>query len=114
MGRHRKNKRWGMPDDYREPLGARLSLLLLLSIVFIWTGLRGTDILVVTLLSTVVSCLGLVIGYRAFRKIRHGGGRIPGETMARIAYYGNLVAFLLSFLMFSYAMAIGILRGDLL
>ena len=103
-----------MPEDRREPVGARLSLLLLLGNLFVWVGLRGTDVLLVTLASTLLALAGWVGAQRARRKIRRAGGRMSGETMALIGYWGNLLVFILAFLMFSYAVAMGILRGDLL
>jgi len=91
-----------------------MSLIFLLINVFIWAGLRGTDILVVTLLSALVGFAGWLMAFRAGRKIRRMGGRVAGEAVALIAYWGNLAIFLLSSLMFAYSVAMGILRGDLL
>lgn len=114
MGRRKKIKRWGMPRDQREPLLARVSLLLLLLNLFIWVGLRSTDVLLVTLASTLVSLAGLIFGKMAVRRIRRAGGRLQGEPMAKIAYWGNLAVCIVSALMFAYAAAMGILRGELL
>ena len=82
--------------------------------VFIFVGLRSTDILLVTLAATLVALGGLIAGRKAVTRIRRSGGRLQGEPMANIAYWGNLVLFILSSLMFAYAAAMGILRGELL
>ncbi len=72
------------------------------------------DILIVTLSSAVLALLGTVAGYRAYRRIRKHGGRIPGEAMAMIGYWANLVLFLAAFLAFCYSFAMAFLRGDIL
>ena len=103
-----------MPEDRREPLLARLSILFLLANIFVWVGLRATDILVVTLVSSLLGLAGLITGHRARHKIRRKGGRVAGEQMATIGYWANLVAFVVGSLLFAYAFAMGVLRGDLL
>ena len=77
-------------------------------------GLRNLDILVLSLSSTVLALVGAITGYRAYRRIRKHGGRIPGEAMAMIGYWSNLVLLLLSFLVFCYSFAMAFLRGDIL
>ena len=113
MGRKRR-KRWGMPEDRREPLGARVSVLMILTNIFLWVGLRNVDVLVVSLISVLVAVVGLVMGYKAGRRIRRRGGRLAGETMASIGYWGNLGLFVVTFFLFSYSLAMAILRGDIL
>ena len=103
-----------MPEDQKEPLSARISVLLLLVNLFVWVGLRGTDILLVTLLSSLLAIVGAVIGHLARRKVQRHGGRISGESLALIGYWANLIVAILSLLMFAYAVAMGVLRGDLL
>ena len=56
------------------------------------------DILIVSLSSAVLALLGGVAGYRAYRRIRKHGGRIPGEAMAMIGYWANLMLLLAAFL----------------
>lgn len=103
-----------MPDDRREPLAARLSLLLLLVNIFLWVGLRHIDVLVVSLASTFIAFIGAIVGYRARRRIRKYGGRIQGEGMAMIGYYANLGLFLATLLLFCYSFAMAVLSGEIL
>ena len=103
-----------MADDQKEPFTAKASLINLLLCVFVYVTLRGVDVLAVTLLATLVGFIGWILAIVARRKIRRAGGRIGGESLAMIGYWGNLIAFLLSALLFSYSVAMGILRGDLL
>jgi hypothetical protein len=114
MGKWKKRRRWGQSRGQGEPLSAKLPIVFLLANVFVWAGLRGTDILLVTLLSTIFGFTGMVIAYRAKHNIRRKGGRVSGETMALIGYWANLVIFLLAFLLFAYSVAMGVLRGELL
>lgn len=103
-----------MPEDRREPVLARISLLFLLVNIFLWAGLRNMDILVVSLASAFIAFCGTVTGYRAHRRIRRYGGRIPGEAISMVGYYSNLVLFLLTLLLFCYSFAMAVLRGDIL
>ena len=103
-----------MPEDRQEPILARIAVILLLANAFVWAGMRNVDILIVTLTSTLLALVGLVAGYRARKRIRRYGGRIPGEAIGEIGYWGNLVVFVGASLLFSYAVAMGVLRGDLL
>ena len=103
-----------MPEDRREPILARISLLLLLINIFLWAGLRDMDILIVSLTSTGLALVGAIMGYKAYRRIRKHGGRIPGEAMAMVGYWSNLVLFLLTFLLFAYSLAMAFLRGEIL
>jgi len=114
MSSKRRQQRWGMPGDQREPLGARIALILILLNIFLWIGLRNVDILVVSLGSLLLALAGLVIGYRAGKRIQRHGGRISGESMTRIANWGNLLLFVGSFFLFCYLLLLGMLRGDLL
>ena len=93
---------------------ARIPVLLLLITLFFVISLRGTDILVVTLISSLLGLIGMLMGRSALKRIRRKGGRIRGETMAYIGYWGNLIIFVLASLLFSYAVAMGVLRGELL
>ena len=112
MGRSGKYRQWGPQGDRHEPLGARLSLLLILTNMFVWIGLRNVDILVVSLVAAVVAMCGLILGYRSGKQIRRYNGRISGESIAMIGYWGNLVLFLLSFFLFAYTFLLGVLRGE--
>ncbi len=103
-----------MPEDQKEPFTAKASLVFMLLCFFVYVTLRGTDVLAVTLLATVVGFTGWILAIVARKRIRHAGGRIGGESLALIGYWGNLILFLLSALWFSYSVAMGILRGDLL
>ena len=114
MSGRRKNQRWGMPKDRREPLGARVSLLLILANGFLWIGLRNVDILVMSLASLLIALIGLIIGYKAGKKIHRHGGRLSGENMAKIGYWGNLLLFVGALFLFCYSLALGMLRGDLI
>ncbi|MEX0326108.1 MAG: hypothetical protein AB3N33_08480 [Puniceicoccaceae bacterium] len=114
MGKWKKSRRWGQPKGQGEPMMVKVPVLLLLINGFTCISLRGTDILVVTLISTLLAMVGMVIAWRARKIIRRKGGRVRGETMATIGYWGNLVVFVMAGLLFSYAVAMGVLRGDLL
>lgn len=114
MPRKRKSKFWGMPKDRQEPLIVRVALLLLLLNIFVWVGLRGTDILLVSMGSGLLALAGWIAAHRGRRKVRRLGGRGSSETMALMAYWGNLIIFLLVLFVFSYAVAMGILRGELI
>lgn len=103
-----------MPEDRREPLLARVSLLFLLINIFLWVGFRNVDVLIVSLSSTLIAFIGAIAGYRAQRRIRRYGGRIQGEGMATVGYYANLVLFLLALLLFCYSFAMAVLRGEIL
>ena len=114
MGKWKKGRRWGQPKGQGEPLMAKLPIALLLANAFVWISLRGTDILLVTFLSSLFGLVGLVIAWKARKVIRRKGGRVRGESMATIGYWGNLIAFVLASLLFSYSVAMGILRGEFL
>lgn len=114
MGKWKKGRRWGQQKGQGEPMMAKIPIVLLLLNFFVWPALRGTDILLVTLISTVLGLVGLVMAWRARKVIRRKGGRIRGETMATIGYWGNLIVFVLAGLLFSYSVAMGVLRGELL
>jgi hypothetical protein len=103
-----------MPGERKEPILARASLGLLLLNLFLWAGLRNLDILMLSLISSLVALLGAVAGYRAYRRIRKHGGRIPGEAMAMIGYWFNLILFILVGLLFCYSFAMAFLRGEIL
>ena len=114
MAKRRRAKRWGMPEDRKEPWTAKAALILLLLNAFLWAGLRNMDIVVLSLAATLISLAGMLLALRARHKVRRHGGRIAGEALATIAYWGNLIVFLLSLMLFSYSMVMGILRGDFL
>ena len=103
-----------MPKDKREPLQARVSILMILFSIFLYVGLRNVDMLVVSLGTTLFSLVGMVTGYRSYKRIRRHGGRMTGENMARIGYWANLIIFVGSLFLFSYLLAMAILRGDIL
>lgn len=114
MGKWKKVNRRKWAGRERESLLAKVSVLLLLSNGFLWAGLRSLDILLLTLLSALVGLAGLIFGILARRHLRRHHGRIGGESLALIGYWGNLAMFILPALMFSYAFAMGVLRGELL
>lgn len=114
MSGRRKKQQWGMPKDRREPLGARVTLLLILGNCFLWIGLRNVDILVMSLASLLIALIGLIIGYKTGKKINRHGGRLSGENMANIGYWGNLLFFVGALFLFCYSLALGMLRGDLI
>ena len=63
MGRKRKSRRWGMPKERREPLVVKIAMLLLLLNLFVWTGFRGMDVLVVSLGSALLALAGWVTAH---------------------------------------------------
>lgn len=101
MGR-RRQKRWGMPEDRREPLGARIGLLLVLLNIFIWLGFRFVVPVVVSGVGTVMALAGLLLARKAELRIRKYQGRIAGEHLAMIAVWGNLILLILNALLFCY------------
>ncbi len=103
-----------MPKDRREPLGARVSMLLILANGFLWIGLRNVDILVVSLGSLLIALMGLILGYKSGKKIQRHSGRLSGENMATIGYWGNLLLFVGALFLFCYLLALGMLRGELI
>jgi hypothetical protein len=113
MGKWKKRSAWGQNKGDSEPLMAKVPLVLMLLNIFVCVGLRELDILLVSLASSVLALAGTVMAYKAKHRIRRKGGRIRGETMALIGYWGNLIIFLAATFLFAYVLAIGILRGDL-
>jgi hypothetical protein len=61
-----------------------------------------------------VAFAGLLLGRAAGKYIRRHHGSVGGESMALIGYWGNFGAFVATFLLFAYSLAMGILRGDFL
>ena len=114
MSRRKKRSRWGMPEGKREPLGARVSAFCLLLNLFIWVGFRNMDMLIVGLASVLVALVGTVIGRKAYNRIRRRGGRMAGESMARIGYLGNLWVMVLVGFFWVYVLTMAILRGEIL
>ncbi|MGC9452559.1 MAG: hypothetical protein ACP5I4_14065 [Oceanipulchritudo sp.] len=103
-----------MPQERREPMLVRISMLLLLLNVSLCVGLRSVDILLVSLAATFVALGGAILAQRGLRLVRRrsrGGG---SESMGLMAYWGNLVLFILAALLFCYSFAMGVLRGELL
>lgn len=113
MGKWVKRKRDHAPVQQESRL-AKLSLFFLLLNVFVAAGLRGLDVLIVSLAAALVALAGMLCGRRALHQLRRRRGRIGGESFALIGYWGNLIIFILMFLFFSYLVAIGILSGNLL
>jgi hypothetical protein len=103
-----------MPRESREPLIIRVSIGFLLANGFLWAGFRNIDILLVSFISALLGLAGLVTGKLALRKIRHHGGRVRGESIATIGYWGNLLLFVLGLLIFAYAVAAGVYREEIL
>jgi hypothetical protein len=114
MGKWKKMKRQSESSLQKEPLRAKISLILLLLNGSIWAGLRGLDVIVLTFLSVLVALAGMLLGLAGRRYIRRHRGAIGGDSIALIGYWGNLIVFVLALLMFSYAVAMGILRGELI
>lgn len=88
--------------------------MLLLANGFIWAGLRSLDIVLLSFISMCVAFTGFLLGRAAGRYIRRHCGSVGGESAALIGYWGNLGAFIATFLLFSYSLAMGILGGDFL
>jgi D-alanyl-lipoteichoic acid acyltransferase DltB (MBOAT superfamily) len=114
MGKWKKMKRHSESSLQKEPLRAKVSLILLLLNVFIWAGLRSLDVIVLTFISALVALAGMLMARAAWRYIRRHRGSVGGESIALIGYWGNLIVFVLTFLLFSYSIAMGILRGELI
>lgn len=114
MGKWVKSKRRNQSSNQNEPFRAKASLILLLVNGFIWAGLRSLDVIVLTFLSALVALVGMLLGRAAWRYIRRHRGKVGGDSTAQIGYWGNLIVFILTFLMFSYSVAMGILRGNLI
>jgi hypothetical protein len=114
MARRKKGRRWGMPSDRQEPMIARMPILCLLLNFFIWVGFRNMDKLLVGLASVLVALTGTLIGRMAIKRLRRHGGRVSGEGMARIGYWGNLVVLVLAGFLWVYLVLLAILRGEIL
>ena len=114
MGKWKKVKARSASSHIKESKAGKVGLLLLLLNLFLWAGLRGTDIVVLTFLMALVAFTGYILAVMARKSMRRQRGAVGGESIAAIAYWGNLILFLLTFLMFSYSLAIGVLRGDFL
>lgn len=109
--RERRSRR---SDTTPESLLAKIAVIFLLLNIFIVTGLRNVDMLVVTLLVVLTSGSGFVFAIYAKRQLRRRSGRLQGEGLATLGYWGNLIVMLMFLLAFSWFFAMGILRGDLL
>ena len=114
MGKWKKVKARSAGSHIRESKAGKIALLLLLLNCFIWAGLRGIDVVVLTLLSALVAFAGYLLAMSGRKALRRHRGAVGGESIVLIAYWGNLILFILTFLMFSYSLAIGVLRGDFL
>lgn len=93
---------------------AIVSVGFLFLILFLFTTFRSLDMVVLSLLLVLVSGVGLVTAAMAKRKLRRHRGRLEGESVAEIGYWGNFVVFILSLLAFSWFFLIGVARGDFL
>ena len=89
-------------------------MLLILANCFLWIGLRSVDTLVISLASLLIALIGLVLGYKSGKKIQRHSGRLSGENMANIGYWGNLLLFIGALFLFCYLLAVGMLRGELI
>jgi hypothetical protein len=114
MAKNYKSKRRSRSRHQKESWLAKASIILLLANGFIWAGLRGLDIVLLSFLSMTIALAGWLFGRTAGRYIRRHHGSIGGESMAQIGYWGNFGALIATFLLFSYSLAMGILRGDFL
>lgn len=114
MGKWKKVKARSAGSHTRESRAGKAALLLLLLNVFIWAGLRGLDVVLLTLLSALVALSGYLLARSGRKFLRRHRGAVGGESIVLIGYWGNLILFILTFLMFSYSLAMGILRGDFL
>lgn len=114
MSKNWKSRRRSRSRKQKEPWIAKVSLLLLLMNGFIWAGLRSLDIVILSFLSMSVALAGWLCGRAAKKYIRRRHGSIGGDSMAQVGYWGNLGGLIATFLLFSYALAMGILRGDFL
>lgn len=111
MGKWKKAKRQPIREQ-QEPLVSRIAILMVLLVVFLWVGFRGVDIVVVSLGSTLLGLLGFTLALLGSKAERRRRGSTGSSALTQIAYWANLALFVGSFLLFSYALAIGILRGD--
>ena len=114
MGRWKKRNRWGMPKGEREPMMARVAIILLLANGFLWAAFHYKDFLMISMFSVVLALGGLVAGRLALRKIHRYGGRLRGENMATIGYWGNILVFLLVLVLFAYFLASAIYNEEIL
>lgn len=113
MGKWKKaNRRWHHIGQHESVL-AKLSVIFLLSNGFIWAGLRGLDILVLSLIASFSAGTGLLLSLSAKKALRQKHGRLGGEAFAIVGYWGNLITVILSFMLFSYSLFRAILRGEL-
>lgn len=69
---------------------------------------------VMTFLLTGVSFIGYLLAILAKKKLRRHRGRLDGDSVAEIGYWGNLLVFLVSLLGFCWFFLIGVARGDFL
>lgn len=111
MGKWKKAKRKA-PRGQEEPLASRVAILLALLNVFIWVGFRGVDIVVLSFASSFVGLIGFLLAFVGGRAERRRRGSLGRSALTEIGYWGNLALFLGSSVLFSYTLAIGILRGD--
>ena len=86
----------------------------LLATGFAMAGLRSLDVVLLSLLTTVLGFSGFILAIYARKSLRRKHGRLEGESAAGIGYWGNLIVFLLSLLGFCWFFAIGVMRGDFL
>lgn len=112
-GKRRRPRGRQARGELRESGLARTSLFLLLLNGFVWAGLRNFDLLLVSLLSTLVALSGLLAGRKARFVLERQRGRMEGESLALIGYWGNVLVFIAAFFFFSYLLAKGLLAGDL-
>jgi len=90
-GKRRRPRGRQARGELRESGLARTSLFLLLLNGFVWAGLRNFDLLLVSLLSTLVALIGLLAGRKARFVLERQRGRMEGESLALIGYWGNAI-----------------------
>jgi hypothetical protein len=111
MGKWKKAKRRPTGDP-KEPIWSRLSILIALLVVFLWVGFRGVDIVVISLGSTLLALTGFGFALLGGKIERRRRGSTGSSGLTQIAYWIHFAVLVGSFLLFSYSLAIGILRGD--
>jgi hypothetical protein len=110
----RRSRRRQKNDNIKETPWAKAAVFMLLVNIFVLAGLRNIDKLVITLVVAVVAGIGWVFAIRAQRQLRRYHGRLQGDGLAALGYWGNLLMMLFFLLGFAWFLAMGILRGELI
>lgn len=92
---------------------APVSVFLLLCSVFVVVGFRYQDLLVVSGGVSLLALLGYYTGNKAEKRIRRHHMVIQGHAAALIGKWGNLVVFVLGFIVFLYELLRSVIRGEI-